>query len=344
MEVGSPLIERLGRLSRDRNVPAVAARLEALMPLVGPEMGAIERSLAAVEGHRDVHRGAAHLISRSGKRMRPLCVALAAKLGRGFDARGLELAVAVELVHSATLLHDDVVDLGDSRRGAPTTRIVYGNAISIFAGDWLLIDALRRVRRTGIPLVLERLFDVVDEMIVAESLQLERRGKLETSAEAWLAVAHGKTAALFRWAMFAGARAGELSLEQAETLDRFGAHCGIAFQAIDDVLDLAGDPATTGKLPFADLREGKCSLPVAYAIEADPSLTARVKAAAAEGADESATKELSRAIAATGALVRAREHAFDHIASAVAALEPFPPSDARTALVSVARAMVEREV
>ncbi len=342
MEVGTPLIERLGRLSRDRNIPTVAARLEALLPLVGTEMGAVERALCAVDGVRDVHGGAAHLIRRGGKRMRPLCVALAAKLGRGFDAHAVELAVAVELVHSATLLHDDVVDLGDSRRGAPTTRLVYGNAISIFAGDWLLVDALRRVRKTGIPLVLERLLDVIDEMIVAESLQLERRGELETRVESWLAVARGKTAALFRWAMFAGARAGGLTLEEAETLERFGAHCGIAFQAIDDVLDLAGDPAATGKLPFADLREGKCSLPVAYAIEADPTLIVRVRAA--DGTDANATKELSRAIAATGALLRARDYAFDQIASAITELDVFAPSETRSALISVARAMVEREV
>ena len=143
--------------------------------------------------------------------------------------------------------------------------------------------------------------------------------------------------------MFAGARAGELSLEQAETLDRFGASCGIAFQAIDDVLDLVGDPATTGKLPFADLREGKCSLPVAYALESDPTLLSRVSGAAG-GIDASAARDLSRAIAATGAISRAREYAFDQVACAVQELDAFAPSDARDALVSVARAMVEREV
>ena len=343
MEAGNLLIERLGRLSRDRNIPSLASRLESLMPLVAADLAAIEGSLALVDGVRDAQAGAAHLLSRGGKRLRPICVALAAKLGRGLDADGVDLAVSVELVHCATLLHDDVVDLGESRRGAPTVRLVYGNAISIFAGDWLLVDALRRVHRTRIPLVLERLLDAIDEMILAESLQLERRGKLETSADAWLAVARGKTAALFRWAMFAGARAGGLSLEHAETLDRFGGHCGVAFQAIDDVLDLAGDLQTTGKVPFADLREGKCSLPVAYAIEADRTMLTHVRAAAA-GIDEASTKDLARAIASTGALARTRDYALDQVERAVAELDVFAPSDARLALVSVARAMVEREV
>src|SRR5439155_11378446 len=113
-----------------------------------------------------------------GKHLRPLCVALASRLGAGFTAPARSLAVAVELVHSATLLHDDVVDVADRRRGEPSARIVYGNAASIFAGDWLLVAALRRIAATGIDGLLERMLAVIDDMIAAESLQLERRGRL----------------------------------------------------------------------------------------------------------------------------------------------------------------------
>lgn len=340
---GPEVLERLGGMSRERNLK-VASRLDGMVRWLGNDLRAIEEGLVIAPRTRAVHESADHLVRLGGKRLRPVCVVLAAKLGTGFDAKAKELAVAVELVHSATLLHDDVVDLGDTRRGAPAARIVYGNAISIFAGDWLLVDALRRVRQTGLPGVLERLLDVIDEMIVAESLQLERRGRLEPSIDAWTHVARGKTAALFRWAMFAGARAGGLSEEQAQQLEEFGAHVGMAFQAIDDVLDLTGESAKLGKEPFADLREGKCSLPIALALSAQPALNEAIARVAAGQAGETEASELGRAIAATGAIERARMLAHRHVETAIAVLDRFEASPARDALVDVAHAMVMREV
>src|SRR5262249_22155884 len=140
----------------------------------------------------------------------PLCVALAARAGNGFGAAARQLAVAVELVHTATLLHDDVVDVGDTRRGAPAARVVYGNAASIFAGDWLLVEALRRVRAAAVPDALDRLLDIIEEMIMAESTQLDRRGVMVADRAAYFRVVEGKTASLFRWALWAGGRAGGL--------------------------------------------------------------------------------------------------------------------------------------
>jgi len=340
---GSGVIDRLGTMSRARDLH-VAERIDLVRPLLGEDLAAVEAALQIPQQERAIHLGAGQLLARGGKRLRPMCVALASKLGTGFDARALDLAVSAELVHNATLLHDDVVDLGVSRRGAPTARVVYGNAISIFAGDWLLIDALRRVRRAAPPDVLERLFDVIDEMIVAESKQLERRGRLEASLEDWTAVAAGKTAALFRWAMYAGARAGALSIPDSQSLEKFGEHVGIAFQAIDDVLDLVGDPAATGKAPFADLREGKGSLPIVLALRNDPSIEASLRAAAEGGLDDTTGAQLAKRIAASGAVEQARRFADEHVARALDLLEPFPVSPARMALVGIAHAMTQREV
>lgn len=340
---GSGVLEQLGTMSRARNLRA-AERLDVVRPLLVDDLAAVEAALAIPDRERAVHLSAQHLLARGGKRLRPICVALSSKLGSGFGPEALDLAVAAELVHNATLLHDDVVDLGVSRRGAPTSRVVYGNAISIFAGDWLLIDALRRVRRSSSADVLERLFDVIDEMIVAESKQLERRGKLETSLDDWMSVAAGKTAALFRWAMYAGARAGGLSLEGANALEMFGQHVGIAFQAIDDVLDIAGDAAVTGKMLFADLREGKASIPIVLALRACPDLEGALRAAADASLDETSGAQLARRIAATGALDEARRFADEHIAQAIAILDGFEASPARAALVSIAHAMTAREL
>jgi octaprenyl-diphosphate synthase len=340
---GPDVLERLGAMSRERNLK-VASRLDGMVRWLGADLHAIEEGLVIAPRTHAVHESADHLVRLGGKRLRPVCVVLAAKLGSGFDARAKELAVAVELVHSATLLHDDVVDLGDTRRGAPAARLVYGNAISIFAGDWLLVDALRRVRQTALPGVLERLLDVIDEMIVAESLQLERRGRLEPSVDAWTSVARGKTAALFRWAMFAGARAGGLTEDDARHLEEYGAHVGMAFQAIDDVLDLTGDSAKLGKEPFADLREGKCSLPIALALAAQPSLTDAIARVAAGQAVDGEASALGRAIASTGAIERSKLLAHRHVENAIGLLDRFAPSAARDALADVAHAMVMREV
>ncbi len=240
----SALIDRLATLCRGRGLERLGDRIAVLGALAGPDLAVVEAALGDLpRGPAVVLRGAAHLLDLGGKRLRPLCVALAARAGRGFSDEARELAVAVELIHSATLLHDDVVDDGDVRRGAATARRLYGNAASIFAGDWLLVEALRRVRQTKIPGVLERLLSVIAEMILAESAQLENRGRLQVDRALYLHIVEGKTAALFRWAMFAGARAGGLDERQCHALEGFGLDLGVAFQAVDY------DPSSTSAAP-----------------------------------------------------------------------------------------------
>jgi len=304
--------------------------IHTAMPRLRPEASAVERS-------------ASHLIDLGGKRLRPMCVALTSRLGTGFDERARELAIAVELVHAATLLHDDVVDVGETRRGAPAARLIFGNAVSIFAGDWLLVDALRRVRRAEVEGVLDQLFDVIEEMVLAESLQLERRGRLDTTEAQWLAIVEGKTAALFRWAMYAGARAGGVDPEHCHTLERFGADLGVAFQAVDDLLDLAGDPERTGKALFADLREGKLTYPVIVSIEREPKLVPLIEQIVeAEIPDPDLCREALRLIQQTGSLDDGRRLALRHAERAKAALLALPPSRARDALSTIADATVHR--
>src|SRR5690606_25678383 len=190
----------------------------------------------------------------------------------GLDAQVRDLAVACELVHAATLLHDDVIDEGTERRGAPAARVIYGNSASVLAGDALFTEALRLVGRAGVPGLLDELLTVIAEMVDAEALQLERRGRLDLSREAYLRVIRGKTATLFRWALRAGGGAAGLGAGQVDALGEAGASLGLAFQLTDDLLDLDGDPAVTGKDALADLRQGKVTWPVILACEREPDL------------------------------------------------------------------------
>src|SRR5258705_9905143 len=174
-----PVLDRLAHVSGARGARDLADRLASLNRWVRGDLVEFAAELASIpRGARVVHAAAHHLLDLRGKHLRPLCVALASRFGTGFTESARGLAVAVELVHSATLLHDDVVDLAERRRGEPTACVVYGNAASIFAGDWLLVAALRRIAAAGFDGLLDKMLSVIDEMIVAESVQLERRGKL----------------------------------------------------------------------------------------------------------------------------------------------------------------------
>ena len=343
----SDVLTSLQTVCDSQGLGDLSAHLADLADLVKWDMVALEEGIQSLPvGDSVVHKSGHHLLEVAGKRLRPMCVALASRLGSGLDDRTREFGVAVELVHCATLLHDDVIDAGDQRRGVPAARTLYGNAASIFAGDWLLIDALRRVRSAEMPDVLVRLLDIIDEMIFAEAIQLENRGRIDARMRTYMQVVEGKTAALFRWAMFAGARAGGLDARASEALEQYGLHLGVAFQLIDDHLDYAGDDATIGKSPFTDLREGKMTHPVIVALERDPSLRQVLEelvAAPAGEVPEEAKSRLLSALEHTGALESTRELATQKADAACQALAGLPESRARDALITVARATVHRE-
>lgn len=337
------VMSNLEAVCRGRDLGQLAERMGALAALTRWDMAEVETGLKDVDrGERVVQQAAHLLLDLGGKRLRPLCVALASRLGNGFGAEARECAIAVELVHCATLLHDDVVDDSDTRRGAAAARTVFGNAASIFAGDWLLVESLRRVRNTGVPGALERLLDIVDEMILAESRQLEARGRVDTDEATYFAIVEGKTAALFRWAMYAGARAGGLAPADADRLEAYGRHLGVAFQLIDDLLDYVGVASKTGKALFTDLREGKMTHPVLVARDRDPSVRELLEILRASE-DDAATSALLRAMKSTGAIEETRTLAQWHAAQAIAQLDNFDEGPAKDALLTVARACVHRE-
>lgn len=339
--LGGGVLGPLANLAAGRGLAALAGRLAELAALSAGDLAATEQSLAALErGASLVSLSAHHLLDLGGKRLRPLCVALAARAGEGFGATARELAVSVELVHAATLLHDDVVDLGETRRGAPAARALYGNAASIFAGDWLLVEALRRVRRAAIPGLLGRLLGVIEEMIFAESEQLEARGRVVPDRAAYFRVVEGKTAALFRWALYAGARSGGLPAPTCRALEEYGRHLGIAFQVVDDILDLRGDAGVVGKSLLGDLREGKMTFPLIVAVERRPDLAPFVARAAT---DSDAAATVVNALGETEAVETSLALAAQHVERARRLLDVLPESRAKAALETVADAALARD-
>jgi octaprenyl-diphosphate synthase len=317
--------------------------LASIARFAADDLAAVETTLNRLfEGPHDrISQSAMHLVALPGKRLRPLCVALASRSGEGLSPAARRLATAVELVHSATLLHDDVVDLGTVRRGQPTARMIYGNAASVFAGDWLLIEALREVRKAGVSGALDELLSVIEEMIRAEAIQLEARGSIVADRAQYFAIVRGKTASLFRWALFAGGRAGGLDAGAARALERYGEHLGIAFQIVDDALDLAGDTATLGKSLFTDLREGKMTYPLIVALERDPEMASLLETAISDSGVDVSQRVLA-SLRRTGACGAALELAKHHARCAIAELDGVPPSEARDLLALVADATTER--
>lgn len=345
-----PSLDVLGMLaegSQSHRLTGLGGLLLELKSWMGTDLAEVEADLLAMECQdTPVHHSARHLLSGGGKRLRPLCVALAARTGSGFGPHARQLAVAVELVHSATLLHDDVIDLGDRRRGEKTARIIYGNAASIYSGDWLLVDALRRIAGTGLPDLLDKSLAVLREILEAEALQLKNRRQVYSSAADYFRVVQGKTASLFGWALFAGGRAGGMPQAQCLELEQYGQRLGVAFQVIDDLLDLTGDPAVLGKSLFADLHEGKMTYPLHLAIERSPAL-AQDLTAAFQTPDAELPPSLDRRLRAVlqeaGVLTDCLALATKLSEEAIAALHNLPKTRARTALERVAIALVNRD-
>jgi len=249
-----------------------------------------------------------------------------------------DLAVVAELVHLATLLHDDVVDDAPERRGKPAARLVWGNAVSVLAGDLLLTHALERTSAAA-PALMPDLIATLRRLVDGEIVQLRGRVQLDVREETYFAVVRDKTASLFGWAARAGATVAGASATQIAALGEFGERLGTAFQLVDDLLDYEGDPKQTGKSLHTDLGEGKITLPLLRAIALDPSL-ARVVESARQG-DVDASERLAGAVTAPirdAVRARAREEA----ARGIDGLACLRESPARALLAAMARDLTER--
>ncbi len=241
-----------------------ADRLRPLLDLVAEDMQAINRIILdkAVSDVEMIPELAHHLIDSGGKRLRPMLTLATARMS-GYRGNGhVRVASAVEFMHTATLLHDDVVDESDTRRGKKTARLIWGNQASVLVGDFLLGHAFRMLVDVGNIQVLRILSNASAIIAEGEVMQLAAAKKTSTTEDEYLAIINAKTAALFSAAAEAGGAIAERPAEEVNALRSYGKNLGIAFQLVDDALDYGGDSSRLGKSTGDDFREGKVTLPV----------------------------------------------------------------------------------
>jgi octaprenyl-diphosphate synthase len=289
-----------------------------------------------------VRQVAEYIISAGGKRMRPALVLLAAGACGYSGTRHHELAAVVEFIHTATLLHDDVVDESSLRRGRDTANAVFGNPASVLVGDFLYSRAFQIMVGVGSMRVMQVLADATNIIAEGEVLQLMNCRNADIGVDDYLQVIRYKTAKLFEAAGRLGAILGNAGPEVEEGLAAYGMHIGTAFQLIDDVLDYSGMEAETGKHLGDDLAEGKPTLPLIHVIQHGTAQQAALVRGAIEQASGDKFAEVLAAVKSSGALDAARRHGEGEAALAKAALAVLPDSKFRETLIQLADFAVQR--
>lgn len=275
---------------------------------------------AADSQYELVAAASTHLIKAGGKRLRPALVLVTSRAGKAGRTETDNAAAAVELLHLASLYHDDVIDETPLRRGVPSVHSKWGNEVAILAGDFLFASGSLLGARAGdeVPAILARALADVCEGQIAET---EWVGETGRSADHYLETIRRKTAALFRAACELGAVTAGASPLYRPPLQAFGENLGLAFQIIDDLLDFIGDPRVTGKTPGTDLKEGVFTLPVLLAAERDPNVTPEL------APDRRELAVVLPMLRSSGALDLAFDRAAEHVADARAALAELPSEE-----------------
>jgi octaprenyl-diphosphate synthase len=325
--------------------PIEPMRIADIQALVAMEMAAVD-ALIRKRLSSDVvliNQISEHIVAAGGKRLRPMLAVLTAR-SLGYDGVAhQQLAAIIEFIHTATLLHDDVVDESDLRRGRKTANALFGNAPSVLVGDFLYSRSFQLMVELESMTVQQVLADATNAIAEGEVLQLLHVHNPDTDEPAYLRVIERKTAVLFAAATRLGALiAGADETAQARFGD-YGLNLGLAFQIADDVLDYTSDAQTLGKNLGDDLAEGKATLPVIHAIaHCAPAVRERLREIIAHG-DAGALPEVLAAIREHGSLEYSQQCAMTYARRAEAALEALPASDWRQALVGLARYAVERQ-
>lgn len=318
--------------------------LDQLYALIGADMKAVDavirkRLYSEVVLVRQV---AEYIISSGGKRMRPALVLLAAGAMRYEGQDHHEMAAVIEFIHTATLLHDDVVDESDMRRGRNTANAMFGNAASVLVGDFLYSRAFQMMVEVDDMRIMKVLSDATNVIAEGEVLQLMNCHDANVDEARYMQVIHYKTAKLFEAAAQLGAILGKASPDTEAALAAYGMHLGTAFQLVDDVLDYSGQEAETGKHIGDDLAEGKPTLPLIYVMQqGTPEQAACVRKAIEEGGRDDFPAVLE-AIRNSGALQYAQTRATEEAELAKRAIQHLDESSFKNALLQLAGFAVER--
>jgi len=334
------------RVAEHHSLDSVSKRLAVLPDTYLAELAEVERQLARIEadGAGPAVEVVRHLIGAGGKRVRPIVCLLS---GRAFPPREpgpelLPLAQVAELMHCASLLHDDVIDVGDFRRARPAPRVVFGNAASVLGGDLLLVRAVALTEAAKIPKLFESMITVLRRMVESESRQLEFRGRTDVTEEDYFAIVDGKTAALFEWSAEAGARAAGAPEALVSALKAFAHEMGVAFQLADDVLDLLQDPVVAGKAVQQDLRVGTLTFPVIRAARNRPALRVRLREIGTGDEEEDRVSSIVEAIEQAGGIRAGRQEIARRTELARSALRALPKSPAREAMAGLVSHLANR--
>ena len=284
-----------------------------------------------------------YIVNSGGKRLRPALVVLSAE-AFGYRGKGHhDLAAVVEFIHTATLLHDDVVDESALRRGRETANALFGNSASVLVGDFLYSRAFQMMVEVGEMRVMQTMADATNTIAEGEVLQLLNCHDADVDAANYMRVIHCKTAKLFEAAMRLGAILGNASAADEEAVATYGMHLGTAFQLIDDVLDYSADEAQTGKHLGDDLAEGKPTLPLIYAMQHGTPEQAAVVRDAIEQGDVGKFAEVLQIIHATGALDFTRQQALREAEAACAAIAALAGSKYKQSLLELANFAATRQ-
>ena len=284
-----------------------------------------------------------HLRAGGGKRIRPALLLLCAKLFPHSERSAIRLGAVVEIIHTATLVHDDIIDEARTRRGRPAANTQWGNAKCVLAGDWLYMQSFKIAVQERNFRILDVLIDLTQQMVEGELLQMEKLGKC-ISLDEHLDLIYRKTACLFAVSMRLGAILGQSTPEQEERLAEYGRNLGLAFQIVDDVLDLTASEQVLGKPVASDLREGKVTIAVIHALErCTPAERLLVEKVLEERAFQSVQlDQILEMLHRYGSIQYAYDTAAKHAEAASQAICSFPDSEIKRALLFAPEFVVER--
>jgi geranylgeranyl pyrophosphate synthase len=332
------------RSTSGQNLAESAHNLRAVLPEGASEAVArVEGRLVEVAGRapEELVVPALEMLTAGGKRLRPILLILSARMGKPDAVALLTASATIEVLHTATLIHDDVVDKAESRRGQPTTVATYGRETAVATGDYLFAEAFYGLAEIGDPRLV-RVFAEAAMGLAAGELEQFRCSRGPVEIEAYLQHIRMKTAGLFRAACVAGGTLSGLSLRQVDALASYGQALGLAFQMSDDVMDLVGKPGLMGKGIGADLAEGTVTLPVIFALREGDAATIRRVLETPNPAPELLEAGIE-AVLATDAIEKTEIWALNEVEAAVEGLALLPDGAERTILEAIASEVVGRD-
>ena len=327
------------------NVTLTAKRI---FSLIATELGQVESEFErqARSNVQVIAYLADYLRESGGKRVRPALTILAnyAVGGDGSRYNSIRMATVMEFLHTATLVHDDIIDSADTRRDRPTVNALYGNETAVLMGDWLYMSAFETsLAERSLP-ILDILTRVTRKMTEGELLQLTTLGKTDISEQQYLDIIQRKTAFLFSACCEVGAILGGANEAEQTALSNYGMNLGMAFQLTDDLLDFTSTDDALGKGAGVDLLGGKVTLPLIYLVAQEPSARDMVQTVMTEASYESVARgELHQAVERAGAIERARVRADEYATAARTALDQLPQSEFRESLAAIPTYVLDRD-